>query len=96
VRSETALAAKAQLHIGLCRLAQKRYADAASTLLLVPFNYEHPELSAAALLEAARAFSAMKQKEQAGRLLERLLRDHPQSLWAEAARERLQELRETK
>jgi len=96
VRTETALAAKAQLQIGLCRLAQKRYADAASTLLLVPFNYEYPELSAAALLEAARAFSAMKQKEQAGRLLERLLRDHPQSLWADAARERLQELRETK
>ena len=59
----TELAARAQLNIGLCRLAQKRYADAATALLVVPFTYDYPELSALALLEAARAL----QREQAGR-----------------------------
>ena len=57
----TELAAQAQLNIGLCRLAQKRYADAATALLVVPFTYDYPELSALALLEAARAL----QREQA-------------------------------
>jgi TolA-binding protein len=89
----TETAAKAQLQIGLCRLEQKRYAEAASALLVVPFTYDYKEYSAVALLEAARALTEMKQGEQAARLLRRLLRDHPQTPWAEAAQERLERLK---
>lgn len=92
-RSATETAAKAQLQIGLCRMEQKKYGDAAAALLAVPFTYDYPDLSAPALMEAARAFSEMKQNDQAIRLLERLLRDYPSSRWAEAARERLESLR---
>jgi TolA-binding protein len=90
----TELAARAQLNIGVCRLAQKRYNDATTALLVVPFTYDYPELSALALLEAARAFSENKQTGQAVRLLQRLLRDHPDTAAAAAARQRLSELGE--
>src|SRR5206468_2940870 len=73
------LGARAQLNIGLCRLAQKRYAEASTALLVVPFTYDYPDLSALALLEAARAMAEDKQKEKAIQLLKRLLRDHPDS-----------------
>jgi TolA-binding protein len=89
----TETAAKAQLQIGLCRLEQKRYADAATALLAVPFTYDFPELSAVALLEASRAYQQLKQAEQAERLLRRVIRDHPRSRWAEAAQERLENLK---
>src|SRR5262249_17921854 len=49
----TETAARAQLQIGLCRLEQKRFAEAASALLVVTITYDHPELNAAALCEAA-------------------------------------------
>jgi TolA-binding protein len=88
----TELGARAQLNVGLCRLAQKRYAEAANALLVVPYTYDYPHLSAVALLEAARAFAENKQKDQAVKLLKRLLRDHPDTAAAEAARKRLQEL----
>jgi tetratricopeptide (TPR) repeat protein len=83
------IAAKAQLQIGLCRLEQKRYPEAALALLVVPFTYDYPELSAAALCEAARTFVALKQPDQAVRLLERVLHDHGSSPWAAVAKERL-------
>ncbi len=89
----TELGARAQLNIGLCRLAQKRYAEASTALLVVPFTYDYPELSAVALLEAARALAEDKQRERAAQLLQRLLRDHPDGEPAEAARKRLEELR---
>lgn len=85
----TELAAKAQLQIGLCRLEQKRFADAANALLVVPYTYGYPELNAIALCEAARAFAEQKQTEQAVKLLQRVLNEHPMSKWAEVARERL-------
>jgi tetratricopeptide (TPR) repeat protein len=89
----TELAAKAQLQIGLCRLEQKRYQEAATALLVVPFTYDYPELSAVALCEAARSFVEQKQTEQASRLLQRVLRDHPDSKWAQVAKERLETLK---
>jgi len=66
------LAARAQLNVGMCRMAQKRYADAGAALLVVPYTYDYPELNALALLEAARAFSENKQPGQAVRLLDSL------------------------
>jgi TolA-binding protein len=89
----TELAARAQLNVGLCRLAQKRYAEATTALLVVPDTYDYPQLSAVALLEAARASSENKQNDQAIKLLERVLRDHPDTEHAEAARKRLEELK---
>jgi TolA-binding protein len=89
----TELAARAQLNIGLCRLAQKRYPEATTALLVVPFTYDYPQLSAGALIEAARAFSENKQNDQAIKLLERVLRDHPDTEQAEVARKRLEELK---
>lgn len=89
----TELGARAQMNIGLCRLAQKRYPEASTALLVVPFTYDYPHLSALSLVEAARAFSENKQDEQAIRLLERVLRDHPDTEQAEAARKRLAQLK---
>jgi tetratricopeptide (TPR) repeat protein len=89
----TELAAKAQLQIGLCRLEQQRYPEAAAALLVVPFTYDYPELSALALCEAAQTFAEQKQHEQAARLLHRVIRDHPESKWAQVAKERLETLK---
>jgi TolA-binding protein len=89
----TELGARAQLNIGLCRLAQKRYADATTAFLVVPYTYDYPHLSALALLEAARAFAENNQKDQAVKLLERLIKDHPDTEPAEAAKKRLEELK---
>lgn len=86
------LAAKAHLQIGLCRLEQKRWGDAATSLLVVPFTFDYPDLSAAALTEAARALTEDKKPEQAERLLKRVLKDYPQSEWAKVAQKRLEAL----
>ena len=91
----TELAARAQMNIGLCRLAQKRYAEASTALLVVPFTYDYPQLNALALVEAARAFSENKQNEQAIKLLKRVLRDHPDTESAKVARQRLEELKKS-
>ncbi|MGH7173975.1 MAG: tetratricopeptide repeat protein, partial [Gemmataceae bacterium] len=91
----TELAARAQMNIGLCRLAQKRYAEASTALLVVPFTYDYPHLNALALVEAARAFSENKQNQQAIKLLERVLRDHADSESAKVARQRLEELKKS-
>lgn len=88
----TRLAARAQLNIGLCRLAQKRYGDAGTALLVVPFTYDYAELSALALLEAARALELDKQPAQAVKLLRRVERDHKGTPFAEAAAKRIKEL----
>ena len=85
------IAAKAQLQIGLCRLAQKRFADASTALLMVPYTYDYPEIGYAAILEAARAFEEDKKPEPAAKLLVKLLKDAPaDSEWAKAAKERLE------
>jgi cellulose synthase operon protein C len=87
------VAAKAQTQIGLCRMAQKRFADAATALMVVPYTYDYPELGYAAVLEAARAFAEDKKPDQAERLLKKLLKDAPaESEWAKAAKERLEQL----
>jgi TolA-binding protein len=87
------LGAKAHLQVGLCRLEQKKYGDAATSLLVVPFTYEYPELSAAALTEAGRALIEDKKPEQAERLLRRVVKDYPQSEWAKVAQKRLDEMK---
>lgn len=89
----TELGAKAHLQIGLCRLEQKRYGDAVAALLIVPYTFDYPELSATALVEAARALAADKKPEQAERLLRKVVKDHAGSEWAKVAQERLGKLK---
>ena len=87
-QSETA--AKAQLGIGHCRFAQKRYADAASAFLVVPYTYDYLEVGFAAGLEAARAFEADGKPADAEKVLTRVLKDAPaDGEWHKAAKERL-------
>jgi TolA-binding protein len=87
------LAAKAHLQIGLCRLEQKRWAEASAALLIVPFTFDYPDLNAVALCEAARALTEEKKPEQAERLLRRVVKDYPQSEWAKVAQQRLDALK---
>jgi TolA-binding protein len=89
----TELGARAQLNIGQCRLAQKRYAEACTALLVVPYTYDYPALNAQALVEAARALAEDKKEDQAIKLLERVIRDYPETEAAEAAKKRLEELK---
>jgi TolA-binding protein len=91
--TSTELGAKAQLQIGLCRLDQKRFPEASAALLVVPFTYDYPELSAVALCEAARSLIEEKKPDQAEKLLQRVIKDHPQSEWAKVAKERLDALK---
>jgi cellulose synthase operon protein C len=85
----TEVAAKSQYQMALCRLEQKRLPEAANALLVVPFTYDYPEWSAVALLEAARVFQEMQQPQQAARLLDKVIKDYPDTEWAKAAKERL-------
>lgn len=85
------VAARAQTQIGLCKLAQKKYSEAAAALMLVPYTYDYPEIGYAAVLEAARAYEEDKQPEQAAKILAKLAKDAPAgSEWAKAAKERLE------
>src|SRR5205085_5765428 len=90
------IAAKAQLQIGLCRHDQKRFPEAAAALLVVPYCYDYPEWSGAALFEAHRVFLEMKNQQQAVLLLQRIVTDYPNSHWAKLAQEELIRLKDTK
>jgi TolA-binding protein len=87
--TSTEVAAKSQYQMALCRLEQKRLPEAANALLVVPFTYDYPEWSAVALLEASRVFQEMQQSKQAVRLLEKVIKDYPNSEWSKAAQQRL-------
>ena len=92
--TQTELAAKAQMRIGQCRMVQKKYAEAAGAFLAVPYTYDYPEITNAAILEACRAFEEDKKPEQAIKLLTKLVKDTPaNSEWHKAAKERLEKLK---
>ena len=55
--------------------------------LVVPTTYDYPELTAAALFEAAKSYGELKQVDQASKLLERLQREFTGTPWADAAKE---------
>ncbi len=85
--------AKSQLQIGLCRLEQKRYDEAAQALLVVPFTYDYPEISAAAWCEAGRAYAEGKHNPEATKAFQHVLTDYPTSQWAAVAKKRMGELK---
>jgi TolA-binding protein len=86
------VAARAQIQSGLCRLAQKRPAEALSALLIVPLTYDYNESSAMALCEAGRVYVEQQQPRQAVKLYERVKKDYATTPWSKIAEERLQEL----
>jgi TolA-binding protein len=83
------IGARAQLQLGLCRLAQKRFPEAAKELLVVPSTYDYPELSAAALCEAGQAHLEQKQPAEAAKLWQSVVKDYATSKWAATAKQRL-------
>jgi TolA-binding protein len=56
---------------------------------VIPSSYDYPELRAAALLEAGKAYLELGQREQANRQFERVIREFPNTPWADAAKEKL-------
>ncbi|HYG74072.1 MAG TPA: tetratricopeptide repeat protein [Planctomycetota bacterium] len=87
-RTAGEFAARAQLGMGKCRMAQKRWADAIKDLMLVPV-YENSEASAEALCEAGQAHLELKQNDEAKKVLETVVKDYAASKWAETAKKRL-------
>ncbi|HEX3313233.1 MAG TPA: tetratricopeptide repeat protein, partial [Gemmataceae bacterium] len=90
-RSATELAARAQYQIGTCRMAQKKWNDAANAFLVVPTTFDYPELSAASLLEAAQAYRELDQRDQSTRLLQRIVREYAGTPFADLAKEQLEQ-----
>ncbi len=88
-RTAAEVAARSQLQIGLCRLEQKRYPEAAQALLVVPIAYDYADWNGPAWCQAAQAYAAMNQTDQAVKLWKRVVKDLPKSPWAKTAKERL-------
>lgn len=87
-------AGRAHLQIGLCRAAQKRYADAGKSFATVYFGYDLPDLKFGAMVEHARVLAEEKKIEEATKLLEKVIKDAPKdSDWTKAAQERLDKLK---
>jgi TolA-binding protein len=91
-RTSSDLAARAQLQIGLCRAEQKRWQDAVNELLLVPGTYDYAEFAARASLAAGKALVELKQPAEAKDVLQRVVRDHPGTEWAQQAEKRIAEI----
>lgn len=89
-RSYAEIAAKSQLQIGLCRMEQKRYDDAITALLVIPYTYRYPEWNAAARCAAARAQMELKKPLAAEALWQQVINDSPKSTWAELAKKGLE------
>ena len=92
-RSGGELGAKANLQVGRLRLEQKRPADALSPLLTVAYAYDDPELTPAALCEAAKVLMQLNKPADARRLLERAVKEYASSPWAAAAKKQLGEIK---
>jgi TolA-binding protein len=92
-RTTAEVAARAQVQIGLCRLEQKRFPEAAQALMVVPLTYDYPEWQGQALCEAARAYVEMNQQAEAVRILQRVVKDFSKSTWAQVAQKRLTEMK---
>jgi len=90
-RTASEWGARAQLQIGLCRLEQKRCAEAVQALLSVPLTYDYPAWQAAAYCEAGRAYLELKQPQAAIAVLERVVKEYGASPWVQVAKARLVE-----
>jgi TolA-binding protein len=85
------IAGKAKMQIGACRMAQKKFVEAAADFLGVRDRCDHPELANAALLEAATALARAGKTDEAEQLFRKLMDENPEdSTWSKAARKRLE------
>jgi tetratricopeptide (TPR) repeat protein len=87
------LGAKSNLQVGRLRMEQGRPAAALSPLLAVAYAYDDPELSPAAMVEAAKAMVKLNKPDGAKRILERAVREYGSSKWADAAKKQLGEMK---
>ena len=85
-------AARAQYQIGRCRLEKKLYAAAVQDFLKVVYTYAYPDLSAAALCQAADASLAQKKTKEAEEFLQRVLTEFSKTNYAKLAKEQLGKL----
>lgn len=92
-RTASETAARAQLQIGLVRVEQRNFADAAKAFLVVPYTYDYAELAAPAWYQAGLAYLELKQPAEAKSAFERLVKEHPQSRYVAAAQQKLAEIR---
>ena len=88
-RSASETAARAQLQMGKCRLAQKKYPEALKELLAVTTNYDNRDDSAEALCEAGLVYQEQKLPVEATKMWQRVVVDYAESKWVEAAKKRL-------
>ena len=92
-RTAAEAAARAQLQVGLCRMAQRQFPQAAKDLLVVAYTYDYPEYTAQAWCEAGRAYLEMKQPDEAAKLWNRVVKDYSSSRWAKVAGKHLSALK---
>jgi len=90
----TGVAARAQLRIGHCLMALKKFADAAKAFLAVPYTYNYPEYNAEAWYQSGLAYAAAKQPAEAAKSLGQVIKEHPKSKWAEEAKKQLPAIKE--
>jgi TolA-binding protein len=92
-RTGSEIGARALHQIGLCKLEEKKYPEAASALLTVVFTYDYPELAASSRCEAAQALLAMQKPAEARAQLERVVKENPSGHWFDLAQKRLSEIK---
>lgn len=88
-RSASEMAARAQLQMGKCRLAQKKYPEALKELLAVTTNYDYRDVSAEALCEAGQVYQEQKLPVDATKMWQRVVVDYADTKWVETAKKRL-------
>ena len=86
------VAARARLQIGLCYMRENKHAEAVTALLGVPYTYDYPDCSAQAMVEAGRAYVALKEPDKAAETWRRVVKDYPASEWARTAKQQLSTL----
>ncbi len=81
---------RAWLQIGLIRMQQRRWPDAAKALQTVYYTYDLPELKFAAMLEHARVLVEENKPAEAVKILQRVIQEAPaNTTWSQTAQERL-------
>jgi len=87
----TETAAMARLMIGETYFHQKKYDAALREYLRLESRYDYPTWQAAALLQAGKCRDLLGESEEADKLYRQLLREHPDTPYAEEARRRLED-----
>ena len=84
--------ARARLRLAAMDLEAENFAESARGYMMVAVLYEDPALTPEALMGAAKAYAANGEPAKARACYEELLRDFPDSSFANEARERMAEL----